>query len=107
MSVSLIQQGPSGRAIPKRLHTQHLTLSLITTSSPSRPGRKYTLQIQSFATLPKWVSEHVARIGSWLSLKLPRSVATKYREGLILLGEPGALDENSWLPSMIIGGCFH
>ena len=28
MSVSLIQQGPSGRAIPKRLHTQHLTLSL-------------------------------------------------------------------------------
>jgi hypothetical protein len=27
VSVSLIQQGPSGRAIPKRLHTQHLTLS--------------------------------------------------------------------------------
>jgi hypothetical protein len=28
VSVSLIQQGLSGRAIPKRLHTQHLTLSL-------------------------------------------------------------------------------
>ena len=27
MSIPLIQQGPSGRAVPKGLHTQHLTLS--------------------------------------------------------------------------------
>ena len=35
MSVSLIQQGPSGRAIPKRLRTQHLTLSRHTDFSPN------------------------------------------------------------------------
>jgi hypothetical protein len=33
VSVSLIQKGPLGRAIPKRLHTQHLTVFPLSTAS--------------------------------------------------------------------------